>query len=203
MKSKKLSTFILNRFLTGLFAILPMGITIWILHKIIVIGDAFFAKILNQYLKQPIPGLGFIITVILIFLIGVLVNSLLGRKLKELLERLFLKLPIIKTIYSPLKDIVDNFSKKGSENFKKVVLVNFPNDRLSQSIGFITKESVMINDCEKAAIFIPTTPNPTSGFLIYLDKENYIELDIPIEEALKTIVSIGSISPSEIKKMIK
>lgn len=115
-----------------------------------------------------------------------------------MVERTFLKVPIIKSIYSPLKDITDNFSKKGSFNFKKVVFVNFPNDKLSSSLGFITKETIFINNQEKSAIFIPTTPNPTNGFLIYLNKEDYTELNISVEEALKVIVSLGSLSPDVI-----
>lgn len=199
-EDRKLSNYIVNRFLTGFFVILPMGVTLWLLYKVVILGDAFFAKILTQYFGKAIPGVGFILTILLIFFIGVLVNSLIGKKLRALIELLFLKIPIIKSIYSPLKDITDNFSKKGSSNFKKVVFVNFPNDKLSSSIGFITKESIEINDIKKTAIFIPTTPNPTNGFLIYLNKEDYIELDISVEEALKTIVSIGSISPNKICK---
>lgn len=197
-ENTKLSNYIVNRFLTGFFVVLPMGLTIWLLYKVVIMGDAFLERILSNYFETTIPGLGFIITIILIFVVGVLVNSLIGKKLRTLIELLFLKLPIIKTIYSPLKDITDNFSKKGSSNFKKVVFINFPNDKLSKSLGFITKENIIINEEEKTAIFIPTTPNPTNGFLIYLNKEDYIELDISIEEALKTIVSIGSISPEKI-----
>lgn len=202
-ENTKLSNYIVNRFLTGFFAILPMGLTVWLLYKVVIIGDAFFEKILLQYLDKPIPGLGFAITILLIFVIGILVNSLLGKKLRTLVELLFLKLPIIKTIYTPLKDITDNFSKKGSSNFKKVVFINFPNDKLSKSLGFITKENIVINEEVKTAIFIPTTPNPTNGFLIYLNKDDYTELDISVEEALKTIVSIGSISPEKIKRKQK
>ncbi len=197
-ENTKKSNYIVNRFLTGFFVILPMGLTIWLIYKVVIFGDTFLAKILNQYLERPIPGLGFIITIVLIFIIGVLVNSFLGKKLKHLVERIFLKVPIIKSIYSPLKDITDNFSKKGSFNFKKVVFVNFPNDKLSSSLGFITKETILINNQEKSAIFIPTTPNPTNGFLIYLNKEDYTELDISVEEALKVIVSLGSLSPDVI-----
>ncbi|MGD1821500.1 MAG: DUF502 domain-containing protein [Pleomorphochaeta sp.] len=195
----KLSKYIVNRFFTGFFVILPMSVTIWLIYKIVIIGDAFFAKVLEQYFDKPIPGLGFVITIFLIFIIGVLVNSLVGRKIRDLVELFFLRIPIIKSIYSPLKDFTENFSKKDSSNFKKVVFVNFPNDKLSNSIGFITNESVMINNVDKTAIFIPTTPNPTNGFLIYLNKEDYVELDMKVDEALKTIVSLGAVSPDRIE----
>lgn len=196
---KSFSKRIANRFFTGLFAILPMGVTIWLVYKIVVLGDAFFAKILAQYFEKTIPGFGFILTIIFIFIIGVIVNSFLGKKLKELIENIFLRVPIVKSIYSPIKDFVENFTKKDSSNFKKVVFVNFPNDNLSKSIGFITKEHIMVNGEEKTAVFIPTTPNPTNGFLIYLNKEDYEELDLPVDEALKTIVSLGTVSPVNIK----
>lgn len=197
-EKKSFSKRIANRFFTGLFAILPMGVTIWLVYKIVIMGDAFFAKILTDLFGKAIPGLGFILTIVLIFVVGILVNSFLGKKLKELIENIFLKTPFVKSIFSPIKDFVENFSKKDNSNFKKVVFVNFPNDNLSKSLGFITKENIIINGVNKTAVFIPTTPNPTNGFLIYLNPEDYEELDLAVDEALKTIVSLGTVSPTTV-----
>ncbi len=113
---------------------------------------------------------------------------------------MFEKIPIIKAIYLPLKDFIHNFSDKKSSNFKKVALVTYPMEG-SYSLGFITKENININGDIKTIIFIPTTPNPTSGFLVFVDDSNYKELNIPVDQALKTIISLGSIAPDIIMEV--
>ncbi len=196
----KISTsYLRKRFLTGLFVLLPIGITFWIIAKVFNVLDSALGVGIYNLIGMKIPGLGLMITLVFIFIVGIVTNNVLGRKLTEWLERLFVNLPVIKTIYIPIKDILKNFSSDKSNNFKKAVFVTYPMEG-SHSIGFITKEDVDVNGEIMTTIFIPTTPNPTSGFLVYLKPDKYVELDMPVEVALKTIISLGSISPDVIKK---
>lgn len=194
---KKIAQLIRKRFITGLLIILPIAITIWVIYRIFTSLDSILGKTINNVFEINIPGLGLLATLAIIFLVGMVADNLIGRKITQLTEKLFKSLPIVKTIYTPLRDILKNFSGNKTNNFKKVVFVNFPMEG-SSSLGFITNESVTINGQEKVAIFIPTTPNPTNGFLVYLSPDKYIELDMPVDEALKTIISLGAISPEMI-----
>lgn len=198
---KKFGNYIRRRFITGMLTILPMGITIWIFMKIFNVIDSILGTFIYRLLGRRIPGLGMLITILLIIEVGVLTNNILGKKITTSLENLFLRLPVIKTIYGPIKDVLSNLTKKDSNNFKKAVFVTYPMEG-SHSIGFVTKDRVLIDGEEKTVIFIPTTPNPTSGFLVYLSKDKYLELDIPVDLALKTIVSLGTISPDIIEKAV-
>lgn len=187
-----------NIFLSGLFVSLPIAVTLWILVTIFNTLDSFLGKPLTNLLGFRIPGLGLILVVLFILTAGIIANNVAGRRFIKYIESKILQFPIIKTIYMPIKDVLNNFSNKKSNNFKKAVFVEFPKEN-TLSIGFITKENVLVNGEEKTIIFVPTTPNPTSGFLIYLSKASYLELDIPVDVALKSIISLGSVSPDMLK----
>ncbi|WP_461205686.1 DUF502 domain-containing protein [Clostridium sp. DL1XJH146] len=183
-----------NNFLTGLILLLPIFLTLWILTSIFNTLDAILGTLVTRLLGFKIPGLGLILVIALILVVGLIANNVLGKKITEMVERMFEKVPIIKAIYLPIRDILKNFSNKKSNNFKKAVFVEFPKENIL-SIGFITKEDITFEGELKTAIFIPTTPNPTNGFLVYLKKGDYRELDIPVDVALKSIISLGSFSP--------
>ncbi len=186
-----------TQFITGLFVVLPIGLTLWIISKAFNMLDSIIGSTLYQVIGMRIPGLGLVIILALIYAIGGITSNFMGKKLHDYLERLFENLPIIKTIYIPIKDILKNFANDKSNNFKKAVLVTYPMEG-SHSIGFITKEKVEFDGEVLTAIFIPTTPNPTSGFLVYMKPNKYTELDISVEVALKSIISLGSVSPNVI-----
>lgn len=183
-----------SMFITGLVTILPVAITLWIIFKIFSIGDNILGGMIKSGTGVHIPGFGLLLTLIIIVLVGYFINSFIGKQIKHKVEKTLLKIPLLNLIYKPIKEVVDNLSKKSSENFQKVALVHFPDER-GDSIGFITKENIMMLGEMRSAIFVPTTPNPTSGFLLYIKKENYVVLDIPIDVALKSVISLGSISP--------
>ncbi len=189
-----------NRFIKGLFILLPIGVTLWIVYKIFMITDSIIGNTIYKLIGFRIPGLGLIITIAVIVIIGSSASHYIGIKLTSYIQQLFEKIPIIKAIYLPLKDFIHNFSNKKSSNFKKVALVTYPMEG-SYSLGFITKENININGDIKTIIFIPTTPNPTSGFLVFVDDSNYKELNIPVDQALKTIISLGSIAPDIIMEV--
>lgn len=185
-------------FVSGLLIILPIGITIFALVKIFNFLDSLLGNLFKDYLKLNIPGLGLLATIILLLLVGLFANNFLGKKITTFVERLLKKTPLVKAIYNPMKEITQNFSGKQSKSFRKVVFLDFPMQGRG-SIGFITKESIVIDGTKKDAVFIPTTPNPTNGFLIYANSGEYTELDMSVDEALKTIISLGSISPDILK----
>lgn len=193
-EKKKISTSIKQIFISGLLAILPIGITVWIIVKAIDLGDSFLGGYIRKITPTKIPALGLFATIILIFLVGVLVHGYIGKHIRMWIEGLFSKTPIIKSIYKPIRDIVDNFGSPTNENFKTVVMVNYPNNE-TKSMGFVTKANIEIDGNNLTAVFIPTTPNPTNGFLVYFKKKDLLELDIPVDEALKLIISLGSSTP--------
>jgi uncharacterized membrane protein len=199
MAKQSFTKFLRNTFLKGFFIILPIGLTVWIIAKAIQLGDSFIGEYITQVSNLNIPGLGLIVALIFIFIIGLLVTNIIGKRINKIIEALFSKVPLVKSIYKPIKDIVDNFGTDNNDNFKQVVLVNYPNEH-TKSIGFVTRKSVGFKEDTYSAVFIPTTPNPTNGFLVYFKPEDMEELDIPVNEALKLVISLGSASPLQFNK---
>lgn len=193
----KMFAYIRRRFLLGLVSVLPIGVTIWILFKSFNFIDSLVGSTIYTLLGFKIPGLGFMVVMAIVIGAGIWTNNIIGRKFADETEKMLLQLPIVKSIYGPIRDIVNTFKNQNSSNFQKAVLVTYPMEGI-KSLGFITKEKVCVEGEERAAIFIPTTPNPTSGFFVYMTSDFYDELDMPIDEALKTIVSLGTISPDSI-----
>ena len=188
-----------NYFITGAIVLIPIGITIYLTLFIIKISSSFLPKKINpnSYLPFDIPGIEILITIILITLIGSLSLSFLGKKFLELFNNILKRIPILRTIYSAVGQLIESFTK--SEGVKKsVVILEYPRKGI-WVVGFATKEnrgeiSKKTNE-ELINIFVPTTPNPTSGFLLMLPKEDLIYLDMSFEEASKFIVSAGTSEP--------
>lgn len=199
MAKKSFTKFIRNTFLKGFFIMLPISLTVWIIAKAIQLGDSFIGTYITKISKLHIPGLGLIIVLIFIFIIGLLVTNIIGKRINIITEALFSKIPLVKSIYKPIKDIVNNFGTDNNDNFKQVVLVKYPNEH-TKSIGFVTRKNIGYEDDSFSAVFIPTTPNPTNGFLVYLKPSDMEELDIPVNEALKLVISLGSASPLQFNK---
>lgn len=187
-----------RKFTDGLIVLLPIGVTVWVLINMFRWIDNILKGFIEEQFGISIVGLGFFLTVLIVLVVGIVSSNYLGTRITRFFQNVLLKIPIIKTIYGPLREVFGNFSKSTSKNFKKAVFVKYPIEG-SYSVGFITKENVEIDGKDLTAVFIPTTPNPTSGFLVYLEKDMYVELDMPVENALKSIISLGSIMPDEIK----
>ena len=200
-KQKKRSILekIRNYFIAGVVVLIPIGITIYLTLFLVSITSKILPKEINpnHYLPYNIPGLEILMSVILITLIGFLSLSFIGRKLLDVFDNILKKIPILRTIYSAIVQMTETFTK--SDNKKKnVVLVEYPR-KGSWAVGFATKENTgeISNKTQKKLInvFIPTTPNPTSGFLLMFPKEDVIYLDLTFEEASKFIVSAGTSNP--------
>ena len=195
---KKRSIFIKfrNYFIAGIVVLIPIGITIYLTLFLISISSKILPKEINpnHYLPYNIPGLEIIISIILITFIGFLSLSFIGKKLLTLFNNILRRIPILRTIYSAILQMTETFAKT-EKNKKNVVLVEYPR-KGSWAVGFATKENSgeITNKTKKnlVNVFIPTTPNPTSGFLLMFPKEDIIYLDLTFEEASKFIVSAGT-----------
>ncbi len=200
-KEKKRSIFakIRNYFIAGVVILIPIGITAYVTIFFVSISSKMLPKEINPnyYLPYDIPGVEIIISLILITLIGWLSLSFIGKSLLNLFNNLLKKIPILRTIYSALGQMTETFTKTDKER-KNVVLVEYPR-KGSWAVGFATKENSgeISNKTKKNLInvFVPTTPNPTSGFLLMFPKEEVIYLDLTFEEASKFIVSAGTSNP--------
>ena len=201
IKEKKSSCFsrMRNYFIAGILVLIPIGITVYLTFFVISISSKILPKQINpnHYLPYNIPGLEIVISLILITFIGWLSLSFIGKKLLDIFENVLKKIPILRTIYSAIGQMTDTFTKK-NENKKNVVLVEYTR-KGSWAVGFATKDNEgEINKKTKKGlvnVFVPTTPNPTSGFLLMFPKDEIIYLDLTFEEASKFIVSAGTSNP--------
>jgi uncharacterized membrane protein len=201
IKEKKRSIFarIRNYFIAGIVVLIPIGITLYITLFLVSISSKILPKEINpnHYLPYNIPGLEIIISIVLITVIGWLSLSFLGKRLLNLFNGILKRIPILRTIYSAIGQMTASFTKN-DKNEKNVVLVEYPR-KGSWAVGFATKENTgeIKNKTKRDLInvFVPTTPNPTSGFLLMFPKEDVIFLDLTFEEASKFIVSAGTANP--------
>ena len=188
-----------NYFFTGVVVLIPIGITLYFTLFLIGISSKFLPKEINpnHYLPYDIPGVEIVISIFLITFIGWLSLSFIGRKLLEILNNILKRIPILRTIYSALSQMTETFTK-GESGKKNVVLIEYPRKGM-WAVGFATKDNTgeISSKIKKdlVNVFVPTTPNPTSGFLLMFPKEDVIYLDMTFEEASKFIVSAGTSDP--------
>jgi len=187
-----------NYFITGAIVLIPIGITIYLTLFIIRISSSFLPKKINpnSYLPFDIPGIEILITIILITIIGGLSLSFLGKKFLEIFNNILKKIPILRTIYSAVGQLTESFTQSNGSK-KSVVILEYPRKGI-WVVGFSTKDntgeiSKKTNE-ELTNVFVPTTPNPTSGFLLMVPKKDLIYLDMSFEEASRFIVSAGTSS---------
>ena len=191
-----------NYFITGVLVLIPIGVTVYLTLFFIKI----FSKILpqeinpNNYLPYSIPGLEIVISIIVISLIGWLSLSFLGRKLVILVNDVFRRIPFLRTIYSAIGQMTQSFAQSTKNRKKSVVLIEYPR-KGSWAVGFATQENsgeiTSKTNKDLINVFVPTTPNPTSGFLLMFQKNEVIYLDMTFEEASKFIVSAGTSIPKK------
>ena len=199
IKKASLGKRLRNYFITGIIVLVPLGFTLYLTIFLISISSKLIPEEINpnSYLPFSIPGLEIILSIIFITLIGYISLSLIGRRILRLINDLLKKIPFLRTIYSALGQMTETFANKKG-NKKNVVLVQYPS-KGSWAVGFATKDnkgeiSKKTNDT-LVNVFIPTTPNPTSGFLLMFPKKEVIYLDMSFEEASKFIVSAGTSNP--------
>ncbi|MGE5582421.1 MAG: DUF502 domain-containing protein [Bacillota bacterium] len=188
-----------NYFLTGIFVLIPVVVTV----KIVIWGfnqtDAILGNLIYGIFKIRILGLGLFTLLALTIFVGILAHNFIGRKLIEFGDRLLGKIPILNSIYGTTKQITENFTKTDKSIFRKVVMVEYPRQGIL-SPGFLTgaapSEVSLKTGQNLLSVFIPTVPNPTTGFLIFMPEEKVTPLDMTIEEGFKLIISAGVIKPN-------
>tara|TARA_A100001011_G_C13925625_1_gene681040 strand:+ start:63 stop:677 length:615 start_codon:yes stop_codon:yes gene_type:complete len=197
-KKKSLTLILRNYFITGVVVLIPIGFTLYLTKFIISISSNIIPENINpnSYLPYAIPGIEILISVIFITIVGGLSLSFLGKRILKLIDDLFKRIPFLRTIYSAILQMTETFSNKENDK-KSVVLVEYPRKGV-WAVGFATKEnkSEMADKTKQKLInvFIPTTPNPTSGFLLMFPIDDVIHLNMNFEEASKFIVSAGTSS---------
>ena len=195
-KKRSLTLILRNYFITGVVVLIPIGFTLYLTKFLIGISSKIIPQNINpnNYLPYAIPGIEILISVIFITIVGGLSLSFLGKRILKLIDDLFKRIPFLRTIYTSILQMTETFSNKDNDK-KSVVLVEYPRKGV-WAVGFATKENkgVMSEKTNKKLVnvFIPTTPNPTSGFLLMFPIDEVIHLNMTFEEASKFIVSAGT-----------
>jgi uncharacterized membrane protein len=185
-------------FITGLLIWVPLGITLWVLDLLIGTMDQSLTVLPAEWQPEAwigvrIPGLGVILTLLVIVLTGVFATNFFGQKIIDVWERLLIRIPVVKTIYGSVKQVSDTLLSGKGHAFRKVLLVRYPHPQ-AWSLAFQTNvpdEVMRVLPEEHVAVFIPTTPSPVNGFYFYVKKSEVIELNVSVDRALKYIVSMG------------
>ena len=199
-KRKSLSLTLRNYFITGVVVLIPIGFTLYLSKILIGISSNLIPKNLNpnHYLPFDIPGVEILISILLITVVGGLSLSFFGRRILKLIDDLFKRIPFLRTVYSAIVQMTETFSKKDNDK-KSVVLIEYPR-KGSWAVGFATKENKgeisKKTNKDLINVFVPTTPNPTSGFLLMFPKDEVIYLDITIGAASKIVVAAGTSDPA-------
>ena len=199
-KKKSITAIIRNYFITGVVVLIPIGFTLYLSKVLIELSSNLVPQNINPnyYLPFKIPGLEIIVSVIIITIVGGLSLSFFGKRILKLIDDLFKRIPFLRTIYSAILQMTESFSNKDNDK-KSVVLIEYPRKGV-WAVGFATKENkgIMSQKTNQKLInvFVPTTPNPTSGFLLMFPIDDVIYLNMSFEEASKFIVSAGTSSKS-------
>lgn len=190
-------------FITGLLILVPLAITAWVLNLVISTLDQSLLLVPERWQPRTfigfdIPGLGTILTFIIVLLTGLLTNNLVGNYVVRMWEKLLHRIPVVSSLYGSVKQVSDTLFSSSGNAFRKAVLIPYPHEN-SRTIGFLTgvpggdvKNHL---DGDYVSVYVPTTPNPTSGFFLMLAKKDVIELDMSVDAALKYIVSMGVVAP--------
>ena len=195
-KKRSLTLVLRNYFITGVVVLIPIGITLYLTKFFIGISSKIIPENINpnNYLPYAVPGLEILISVIIITIVGGLSLSFLGKKILKLIDDLFKRIPFLRTIYSAILQMTETFSNSKNDK-KSVVLIQYPRKGV-WAVGFATKENkgemAQKTNQKLISVFVPTTPNPTSGFLLMFPIEDVIYLNMSFEEASKFIVSAGT-----------
>jgi uncharacterized membrane protein len=188
---------------TGLLVWIPLGATILVFKLLLDLMDRLLLLIPAAYRPEvllgfDIPGLGLILAIIVLLLTGIFVANLLGRRLVETYERILNRIPLVRSVYGAVKHFAEVVFSPGGASFKKVLLIEYPRHGL-YSLCFQTSDSAReVQDKtgeEILTVFLPTTPNPTSGFMLFVPRKDAVELDMAVDDALKMIISLGVVVP--------
>ncbi|MBN2057681.1 MAG: DUF502 domain-containing protein [Candidatus Saganbacteria bacterium] len=187
-------------FLRGLITLLPLLVTIWLLYFIFTFLDSILGNIITLIAGKPIPGLGLVITLALILVVGFFATYIIGAQIFKLGEEILYRVPIVKSVYSAVKQINDMlFMQKATEEYRRACLIEYPRKGI-WSMGFVTSDAALEIEAKTKQkminVFVPNTPTPATGFLIIVPARDVILLDMRTEDAFKYVVSGGVLKPS-------
>jgi uncharacterized membrane protein len=187
-------------FLAGLLVIVPAALTFWVIWLLFRKVDGILGGVLAYYTGYSIPGLGFVAVILLVLFVGMLASNLVGRRLVGIGDHIIARVPIVSRIYTAVKQISEVFLTDKGTVFRRAVLIEYPR-RGIYSVAFVTAEhAACLGDPGSPSptihVFLPTTPNPTSGFFLAVPVEDVIPLNMDIENALKLVISAGSVVPT-------
>jgi uncharacterized membrane protein len=188
-----------TKLFAGIITLIPIIVTIYVFKIFISFFDNMIGPVLNplmiRYLGFKIPGLGLVTGILLIVLLGIFTTNIVGRSFIHMLENWVDKIPMIRTVYSTSKKILNSF-QISQDSFEKVVFFEFPRKGI-WSMGFVTGETLGRDGTKFYSIFLPTTPNPTSGWMIFVPETEVIPSNLPVDQGLQTLISAGSIVPEK------
>jgi uncharacterized membrane protein len=198
-------------FITGLLILVPLAITAWVLNLVISTMDQSLLFVPERWQPRTligfdIPGLGTLLTILIVFLTGLLTNNLVGNYVVRLWEKLLTRIPVVSSLYSSVKQVSDTLFSSSGNAFRKAVLIPYPHQN-SWTIAFLTGapggdvKNHLVGDF--VSVYVPTTPNPTSGFFLMLARKDVVELDMSVDAALKYIVSMGVVAPEDVPQAIE
>lgn len=211
--SKKVGSKIKSYFFTGIVVTAPVAITVYMSYHLLIWINNVTSRLVPQqwsigdFVPYAVPGAGLILLIFSMIVIGMLTTGYVGKFFVRLWEALVQKMPIVSSIYSLMKQIFETFLSQKTRSFSKVVLVEYPRRGL-WTIAFVSKDETGGEANEKIksktlSIFVPTTPNPTSGFLIFVPENDVIKLDMSVEDGIKYVISCGIVTPTELKNKVK
>ena len=191
-----------RHFLTGLLILVPLGITVWVVTALVAFMDQTLLLLPEHWRPEywlgfRIPGLGVLLTLVVVLVTGVLAGNLLGQRMLRMWEGLLNRIPVVKSIYGSVKQVSDTLLSGNGHAFRKVLLVHYPHPQ-AWSLAFQTNVPTEVKDQlgdDWLAVFIPTAPSPVNGFYFYVQRSETVELDVPVDTALKYIVSMGVVAP--------
>jgi uncharacterized membrane protein len=184
--------------ITGLIALVPIGITFLVLRFFFEFLDGLLQPVIQLIWGRTFPGAGVIALLILAYGVGMLTSNVLGRRLFDLVQNLLLRTPIVQTVYSAFKGVVDSVARTGKTPFQRPVLVEYPR-RGMWSLGFLTGGPVTTREGSLLAVYLPSTPTPTTGYVLLVPREEVMWLEMTVEEAMRLIVSSGVLTPEELE----
>lgn len=199
-RRRGVASWLRRRFAVGFLVAFPLVVTIFFARFIFGLLDRWFRPISERLFGVQIPGLGFMLFVVAMFVLGVIATNILGGRLLDLFERRIARLPLLSPIYQGARQITEAIQIRGTTDFRKVVLIEFPRAGM-RSVGFVTREfAYPTRFCPEACalVFVPTTPNPTTGFLVAVPKRELEVLDITVEQGVKLLISGGLIIPPDL-----
>ncbi|RJQ41226.1 MAG: DUF502 domain-containing protein [Dehalococcoidia bacterium] len=185
------------QFITGIALVVPVGATVWIFIWIFTTIDNILQPLIRAIWGDTIPGVGFGITVVLVYLIGLVASNVVGHRLIRYVDSLLSRVPVFRQLYTGIRQVVQSFSAPDKTGFMQVVLVEFPRKDM-RAIAFVTNEFTDKCGGKLLSVLIPTSPNPTTGFLEIVREEEVVRTRMTVDDAIKMIVSAGRMAPAEV-----